>query len=84
LKNVVKYLIDNYADELPQKLILTEAQDKNSIFESSFGDEGGADEDDLYEEARDIVIKAGKASTSYLATQTPDWLRPRRPTHRYA
>jgi S-DNA-T family DNA segregation ATPase FtsK/SpoIIIE len=67
VKNVVKYLIDTYADELPNEINLTEgAQDKNAIFESSFGDEGGADEDDLYEEARDIVIKAGKASTSYL------------------
>ncbi len=66
MKNVVKYLIDNYADELAQEINLTEgAGDKNSIFESSFDDEGG-EEDDLYEEAQQIVVSAGKASTSYL------------------
>jgi S-DNA-T family DNA segregation ATPase FtsK/SpoIIIE len=67
VKSVVKYLIDNYADELPNEINLTEGgQDKNAIFESSFDDDGDSDEDDLYEEARDIVMKAGKASTSYL------------------
>jgi S-DNA-T family DNA segregation ATPase FtsK/SpoIIIE len=66
LKGIVKYLIDNYADELPTDINLTEnsIQDKNAIFESSFGDE--AEEDDFYEEAREIVLQAGKASTSYL------------------
>jgi S-DNA-T family DNA segregation ATPase FtsK/SpoIIIE len=66
VKNVVKYLIDAYADELPSEINLTEGgQDKNAIFESSFGDDGN-DDDDLYEDARDAVLKAGKASTSYL------------------
>jgi S-DNA-T family DNA segregation ATPase FtsK/SpoIIIE len=66
LKNIVKYLTDAYADTLPSEINLTEsAVDKNAIFESSF-DEDDGDNDDLYEEARDIVIKAGKASTSYL------------------
>lgn len=65
LKSIVKYLIDNYADEVPSEINLAEAtQDKNSIFDSSL-DSGEAD-DDLYEEAREIVISAGKASTSYL------------------
>jgi DNA segregation ATPase FtsK/SpoIIIE, S-DNA-T family len=67
LKSVVKYLIDNYADELPSEINLdTAEQGKNSIFDSQFEDADGADEDDLYEEAREIVISAGKASTSYL------------------
>ena len=67
LKAVVKYFIDNYADELPSDLNLTETamQEKNPIFDSGFS-EGGEDDDDLYEEAREIVIQAGKASTSYL------------------
>lgn len=65
VKNVVKYLVDNYADELPQEISLTEGVgEKNAIFESSFEEEG--DGDDLYEEAKDIVQRAGKASTSYL------------------
>ncbi len=65
VKNVVKYLVDNYADELPQEIDITEgAGEKNSIFESSF--DGEEEEDDLYNEAKDVVLKAGKASTSYL------------------
>lgn len=65
LKSVVKYLVENYADAIPSDINLTESQQENNpIFESSFGNE--ADEDDLYEEAREIVIHAGKASTSYL------------------
>jgi S-DNA-T family DNA segregation ATPase FtsK/SpoIIIE len=64
LKNVVKYLIDTYADMLPNEINL-EAPEKNSIFESSF-DEDEGDSDDLYEEARTVVMQAGKASTSYL------------------
>lgn len=67
LKNVVKYLIDNYADELPSEINLTEnSVGEKSIFSSSFGDDSSDDEDDLYEEAREIVVAAGKASTSYL------------------
>ncbi|MBA3551140.1 DNA translocase FtsK 4TM domain-containing protein [Patescibacteria group bacterium] len=68
LKAVVKFLIDNYADELPTEISLTEgAGEKNSIFESSFnGDDDAEEDDDLYVEARDIVQRAGKASTSYL------------------
>ncbi len=65
LKNVVGYFVETYADALPSDINLTEAQtDKNSLFESSFGDD--EEDDELYEEARDAVIKAGKASTSYL------------------
>jgi S-DNA-T family DNA segregation ATPase FtsK/SpoIIIE len=41
-----------------------EAESKNVIFDSI--SEDGGDEDDLYEEARETVIRAGKASTSYL------------------
>ncbi|MBX4198503.1 DNA translocase FtsK [Candidatus Parcubacteria bacterium] len=67
VKSVVKYLVDTYADELPNEINLTEGgQDKNAIFESSFGDDEGGDDDDLYEQAREIVVHAGKASTSYL------------------
>jgi S-DNA-T family DNA segregation ATPase FtsK/SpoIIIE len=66
VKSIVKYLVDAYADELPNEISLTESSmDKNEIFSSSFDDNDG-DNDDLYEEAKDIVVKAGKASTSYL------------------
>ncbi|MCX6703278.1 MAG: DNA translocase FtsK 4TM domain-containing protein [Candidatus Zambryskibacteria bacterium] len=68
LKGVVKYLADNYALELPNEIDLSgkSQEGKNSIFEATLGDEGGEDDDDLYEEARSIVIETGKASTSYL------------------
>ncbi len=71
VKNVVKYLIDSYKDEIPQgDLGLTgekATEEKNPIFDSQFDDEqSGEDEDELYEEAKQIVIQAGKASTSYI------------------
>lgn len=73
VKNVVKYLIDSYKDEIPQGDLGLVGGDKapdekNPIFDSAFDDEGkdGADDDELYEEAREIVIQAGKASTSYI------------------
>jgi S-DNA-T family DNA segregation ATPase FtsK/SpoIIIE len=68
LKGVVKYLADNYSLELPNEIDLSgkAAEGKNSIFEASLEEDGGGEEDDLYEEARSIVIESGKASTSYL------------------
>lgn len=69
LKGVVKYLADNYSLELPSEIDLSgkAPEGKNSIFEASLDDEEDAgEEDDLYEEARSIVIESGKASTSYL------------------
>ncbi len=73
LKKVVKYLIDN-SDSLPSEITLTGESLTNGssgvndpVFNSSFDDMGDpADDDDLYGEAKDIVIKAGKASTSYI------------------
>ncbi|MCR4334532.1 MAG: DNA translocase FtsK [Patescibacteria group bacterium] len=64
VKKVVKYLSDTYKDEIPEEINIGEnITDKNSIFDANF--ESG-DEDDLYEQAREIVIQAGKASTSYI------------------
>ncbi len=69
VKKVVKYLADAYKDEISEEIALTNGSisaDK-SIFESTLEDEDGSEEDDeLYEEARAIVIETGKASTSYL------------------
>ncbi len=72
VKKVVKYLLDNYADEVPEVTpgIMDEKQgeSRNPIFDPALMSEGtdGADDDDLYEEAREIVMQAGKASTSYI------------------
>ena len=68
VKKVVKYLADAYKDEVSEEIALSTGSisaDK-SIFESTLEDEGGEDDDEMYEEARAIVTEAGKASTSYL------------------
>jgi S-DNA-T family DNA segregation ATPase FtsK/SpoIIIE len=65
-KRVVKFLTENYAHIPPSEINFEQSsKDPNSIFEASLDDEGG-DDDDLYEQARDIVMEAGKASTSYI------------------
>jgi len=66
VKKVVKYLADSFADEIPGEVDMTSnLPDKNVMFESMIGNED-PDEDDLYETAKEEVIKAGKASTSYI------------------
>lgn len=72
VKKVVKYLVDTM-DELPSEITLT-GENANgtsgvndAVFNSGFDDMGDpADDDDLYGEAKDIVMKAGKGSTSYI------------------
>ncbi|MFA6397927.1 MAG: DNA translocase FtsK 4TM domain-containing protein [Candidatus Paceibacterota bacterium] len=67
VKKVVKYLSNSYRDEVPSDINLsgTISPDR-SIFESSMEDDASGDDDEMYEEARSVVIEAGKASTSYL------------------
>ncbi len=65
-KAVVKYLVDTYADEIPSEINITGQVEKNSIFEATLENESMEDDDDLYEEAKQTVLEAGKASTSYL------------------
>ncbi len=61
VKDVVKYLIDNYKDvETAVDLNLDTA---TNAIEIAANEE---DDDELYEEARELVIAARKASTSYL------------------
>ena len=66
VKRVVKYFADRYRDMLPSEIELSNASVSvgKSIFEATIDDEG--DDDELYEQAREEVISAGKASTSYL------------------
>ncbi len=67
LKGVVGYFVDTYSDTPPSDINFTEAAaDKNALFESTFGSDDDTDSDPLYEEAREAVIEARKASTSYL------------------
>ncbi len=68
MKKVVKYLSDAYKDEISDEISLSAGSisaDK-SIFESNLDSDDTEDDDEMYEEARQCVIEAGRASTSYL------------------
>lgn len=62
VKNVVNFLIENCGDY--QAVIDLNLDTANNVIESEAS--GSGDDDELYEEAKEIVLKAGKASTSYL------------------
>ena len=67
VKAVVKYLHDEYEDELPEEVDMDEESERASMFSADMeSDNFGDDEDDLYEDALQTVTSAGKASTSYL------------------
>ena len=66
VKKVVKYIIDNNGDLGDAEVEITASTgDSDTIINESIDGEE-VDEDDLYEEAREIVIQAGKASSSLL------------------
>lgn len=65
LKKVAEYLAKQSEDDIPSEINLEGEAQKNSIFDSSTMGDDDVD-DDMYEEARDTVIQAGKASTSFL------------------
>lgn len=67
VKAVVSYLVNAYKDELPNEVNFTTANANGSasdIFSASLEDAG--DDDDMYELAKEAIMEAGKASTSYL------------------
>ncbi len=68
VKKVVKHLREAYANEIPSEIALTAENTESggvSVFDSM--QEGDEEiDDDLYEAARAEVIRAGKASTSYI------------------
>ncbi len=63
VKKVSEYLSKNSENEIPSEINMETENSKNVIFESMTDEDA---DDELYEEAREIVIRAGKASTSYL------------------
>lgn len=65
VKKLVKYLVEHYESDVPTEIDFSLENSKNSLFEATIGDDDG-EEDDLYEDAREEVMRAGKASTSYL------------------
>jgi DNA segregation ATPase FtsK/SpoIIIE, S-DNA-T family len=68
VKNVVKYLVESYENEVPSEINLDPngQTQKNNIFEATLDDDKMEDDDDLYEEAKQTVVEAGRASTSFL------------------
>lgn len=67
VKDVVKHIKKSYEDEVPQHEIDFGAEQEAN--NAAFGVIGGDDEeeeDEMYEPARQAVIEAGKASTSYI------------------
>lgn len=68
VKSVVKYLKDTYADELQDEINFSAENTSNAIFSAGIESDSfdGGDDDDMYEEARETVVQAGKASTSFL------------------
>jgi DNA segregation ATPase FtsK/SpoIIIE, S-DNA-T family len=66
VKDVVEYLAKNneYIEGDTEEIELEKIDNRNEIFDSLGDDE--AEDDDLYEDAKEVVIAAGKASTSYL------------------
>lgn len=66
VKRVVEYLVKQYEDEIPNEIDMEASQKADSVFSSAIGSDDGDDEDDLYSEAREVVIQTGKASTSFL------------------
>ncbi len=65
VKKVVNHLAKNYEDQIPEDITISADGKRDPLFET-MSDENLDDDDDLYEEAKLIVIEAGKASTSYL------------------
>ena len=70
VKKVVTYLADSYKDEIMDEINLTTAASepgKDNVFSANLDDDSEmGEEDDMYESAREAVVAAGKASTSYI------------------
>ena len=63
VKSVVKHIVGSNDGYLMDEIVLPDTMDSgNSLASGDTSD----NEDPLYEEAREVVIQAGKASTSYL------------------
>ena len=67
VKKVVKFLIEQYRDQINSEISLTPTEAGSSAaFDAMMDSDSLEEEDDLYEAAREEVISSGKASTSYL------------------
>lgn len=67
VKSIVKYLKEAYKDDIRDTIEFSgPLTGEKSLFADGIGESGDDDDDALYEEARAIIIEAGKGSTSYL------------------
>jgi len=67
VKSVVKYLVDEYKDEIRNEIsFATPEAGSGAAFDSMMDSDSLDEEDELYESAREAVTTAGKASTSYI------------------
>ena len=68
VKKVVKFIIDQYKDEIMNEINLAPTEAGAGAAFDAMGLDGDSldEEDDLYEAARETVVEAGKASTSYI------------------
>lgn len=67
VKRVVKYLVDEYKDQIIDQINLTPTEPgSTAAFDSMTEDIGVEDDDELYEPVKAEVIASRKASTSYV------------------
>lgn len=68
VKNVVAYLVNAFKDEVPNEVNFQTSNSAGShtdIFSASLDGDSG-DDDEMYELAKEEIMNAGRASTSYL------------------
>jgi DNA segregation ATPase FtsK/SpoIIIE, S-DNA-T family len=65
VKRLVDWLIE-HNEQSGESLELEEKSGAQTFLESLESDESNENLDDMYEEAKDTVVRAGKASTSYI------------------
>jgi DNA segregation ATPase FtsK/SpoIIIE, S-DNA-T family len=67
VKRVVQFIAKHSEGRLPSEIDFSEAaQRTNDPIFSSMGDNDSEEDDELYSEAKRVILEAGKASTSYL------------------
>jgi S-DNA-T family DNA segregation ATPase FtsK/SpoIIIE len=66
VKKVVQYLKEMGLNEAPNEINFGGEEKSNALFSSALDGMNDSDDDDLYEDAREAVMAAGKASASYL------------------
>ncbi|MES2203198.1 MAG: DNA translocase FtsK [Patescibacteria group bacterium] len=71
VKKVVDFIAKNNEPELPVDMVPPQQGNDgvglgNHVSSGGFGDDGEEIDDDMYQQARQAVLEAGKASTSYL------------------